>query len=102
MRGYQLSTSYHRDGSYTHHVTLYTQPWWRMALASAYHWYDMNIEKIPGLHKLEHWLDERNNDVNSVPICARRDIRCYRLTRAGRADLFTADIAEPEYASLSS
>lgn len=98
----ELYRSYHGDGDspqVTHHVLLYTQPPWRHLTAQAYHWYDAHIEQIPGVHRLEHFLD-RFTGVDAIPFCARRDLRCYRLARAGRHDLAELDLDADTYTTL--
>lgn len=100
-RSYELGTSRHRDGRIEPYVTLYTQPLWRQIIAEAYHLYDMKIVmKIPGLHRLEHWLYNRNTDLTSMPMCARRDLRCDQLTHAGRTHLHTFTIDADTYVAL--
>lgn len=76
-------------------VEVWTQPWWRYAIAVAYHWYDMKIFKVPGFKKLEVLLQRRHGpDWTYLPLSAQQDERCYFLTNRERVVL--AEFPVPE------
>lgn len=65
------------------HVTLYSQPWHRWVIATAYHGYDMLVWRIPGFRRFEKW-QQRGKGRWYVPIGCRQDIRCHFLHAKGR------------------
>lgn len=101
--GFELYRAYSRD-AVTHHVTLYRQARWRQAWAWIYHEYDMRIHKVPGVRLVDGLIDTwraRRTPVESwLPVDARRDLRCWRLSRAGRTDVITFDLDEDTYIRL--
>lgn len=104
MRGYSLLTRHWAiGGRVTYHVELWQQPPWRRAVATAYHWYDMRVFKVPGFKIVEGlllWWQTRGGDLE-IPLCAKQDLRCYRLTRKGRRDLATVEVDRETYRRLA-
>ena len=101
-RGYELSTLYGKD--YTkHQVTLYKQPWFRYWIGQVYHWYDMNIEKVPGIKVVEGWINGRRLKKgweSYIPTYANRDIKCYHLIRKSLVELQAFEVTEEQYNNL--
>ncbi|MCD6032298.1 MAG: hypothetical protein K0S78_4480 [Thermomicrobiales bacterium] len=91
VRGYTVLTIIGRDGP-RYAVELWRQPLHLWLIHNAYHWYDMHVEKIPGLHRFEHWLMSQSDDVHYTPICARRDLRCYLLEQRRKDHIARFDI----------
>lgn len=103
MRSYQLMTWMSRTEK-GYKVTLYTQPWYRMAWAAIYHWYDMKIMHVPGIKtiaRIVDWFrDKIYRDKADVPWLAAQDIRCWFLHEKGRRELVTFDITEEQHQTL--
>jgi hypothetical protein len=104
IRGYSLSIVYSsRDvQAERYFVELYSQPLHRWVIARVYHWYDMNILKVPGMRRLEQFVQRRHqNDTTYVPWVNKQDIRCALLHRAGRELLLRQQITDEEYKILA-
>lgn len=97
MKGYTVVTSYTKDST-SYHVDLWTQPLHHWLIAEVYHWYDMHICRVPGFHRIEGWIDtaiNRNTPVlEYLPICAKRDLRCYNLDRKHKTVRATFKISD--------
>lgn len=105
MRGYSLFTSWHRDGSITHHVELWTQPTWRYLLAKVYHWYDMWVCRCPLyplMSRVSDWRHRRRDVLSYLPLAAAQDVRCYELSRRKRQVLARLDLPDGVYATVRS
>lgn len=84
------------------HVTLWTQPWYRRAVAAVYHWYDMRVFKVPGFRRLERWLEHRHRgDDFYIPLSCQQDCRCHYLSERGKTELATFNIDEAMYDKLN-
>jgi hypothetical protein len=101
-RGFELYTLHSRT-TITYHVQLYKQPVLRLWIASAYHWYDMHIEKLPGVKLIDKLISNRRLKKDFefyIPTWADRDIRCYHLMHKGRVDIINFEVTKEQYDSL--
>lgn len=109
MRGYTVVKKFQRapggyirrDGSHSdinewYIVELYQQPFWRWLTATVYHWYDMQIRKVPGFRRLERLLGRlgKKDPFEHIPLGSRQDLRCYHLSNAKRTVLATFKVKE--------
>ncbi len=103
-RGYELFTIHRiRKGGVTFNVRLYQQPTLRYWIARAYHWYDMNLEKIPGVKLVESLVNKRRlkrGFEQYVPTWANRDMKCYHLNRKEMVEIIDFEVTEEQYNSL--
>lgn len=99
VKGYTLSTSWHRDGRKTHHVELWSQPTWRYLMFKAYHAYDRRVHRVPGFRLVERVYDSRRT-ADRTPLQAAQDIRCFYLAHRGRQELARLGTTASTFAAI--
>jgi hypothetical protein len=102
-RGYELFTRFSRDKKITYHVLLWKQPTARYWIAELYHWYEIRIEKVPGVKLIQNIINRRRIKKGwelYIPVWANRDVRCHYLTRKNRQDIIEFEVTEEKYNSL--
>jgi len=103
VRSYSCHTVYSGRDSKTWHVDLWRQPLYRWLIARIYHWYDMRIEKVPGVKWIQRLIDRRREtDLWYIPVSNERDIRCYHLGEKQKVIITSFDITEEVFRSLVS
>jgi hypothetical protein len=97
------SITYSGCCSKRYYVTLWRQPWHRVLIAKAYHWYDMRIFKVPGFKAIERWQTRRHQDDDFfIPWSNEQDCRCDYLRHKQRKMLLTLEVTEEQYNNLKS
>lgn len=99
VRGYE-PIEIHSRAEKRYRIDLWEQPLHRWLIARVYHWYDMQVCRVPGFKLAENLWDWRHRNHawhEYLPLSAAQDIRCYYLGVRDRTVLATLDVPADTY-----
>jgi len=120
--GKNYGRGYGKEMEISYYVDVYTQPVRNRIAGWLYHKYDMAIYRIPGYSRLERLLMERHDlkcqgcfigevwrrgggaaeelFCGYMPLTARQDIKCFKISSKNRIDVGRMLITEEQYQQL--